>query len=145
MAKTKSISAPAVTPLKSARSGMTRAQMKKVLGDFHNRPAQISHEQMLQIEECVSSWGFSRRMMLGTLKLSGKELVAAIKNMDADLAETFAENAIAAKIYAGRMRNLAKLADTASVRLMLALSERADMDQLLKAAQTSRDAQEAAA
>lgn len=105
--------------------------------NFTHQPAQIEESLVDKIERdmrTAAPWSAWRRIALMSLTKSGAELIDAMKG-DHNIAESFANVAVNAKEYAGQLRALADMMDTASVRLYVALCGRPDVEKIIASAQ----------
>ena len=120
--------APAKAP---RRSRITALEADEFFKQFEASPAVISREDFNDIERAITKGSdvTTRRVGLGMLMLSGRELVKAVAERDSAVAVATA--AECARHAAGRLRELAKMLDTAEIRMTLALCNRPDMTELI--------------
>jgi hypothetical protein len=121
-----------------SESRKDKAQLLAIYRKFKRQPAQMTEEQMKQIEAVMQSYDINRRLLLGSLKNPARVIIKMAKNDE--LAPSVAQLVVAAESYARRLRDLADLMDTAHTRLSMALCERTDMSKLLKTARAEVDA-----
>lgn len=128
---------------KRGRQQLTERQAEKIFSDFLKQPAQLTVEQARAIESRLMSAGERgwRQALLLTLSRSGVELRDSF-TADKESAAMAAQLIAAAKDMASRLHDLAGLLKTAETRLRLVLCERADMEELLAAAESPTQAQE---
>lgn len=106
----------------------------KIWRDFRKQPAQITGEQVDRMEKkAQEETGLARRIALQSLTQSGKELSEAMR--DRETAVAFADAIRVIESYERRLKAMAELMHTASIRLGIAMSARRDMQQIMRAAQ----------
>jgi len=111
---------------------------EKLLSDFDAQPAQITNEQLDEIEANFLglSWRRSRRAALGTLAMSGMQLTKVITD-DRKGAFALAVARLSIEEYASHLRALADMMECAGTRIGIALCSREDMEALLAEAEGS--------
>jgi hypothetical protein len=103
-----------------------------VYRNFVEQPAQVSDEQVAEIEERYRADFIVLRLALASLARSGAYLAEGV---DADEnARAFADVAQRTDELSERLKSLAALMQTASLRLELALCKRPDMQTLVEMA-----------
>jgi len=131
---------PSKQPRRAPKKASTR-DLANMYRRFRTQPPQMTKEQMAAIDEdCRGpAQGVDRRIMLASLTRTGAELIAAAIEDD-ESGETVAQMIVRIQSYERRLRQLADWAQTAHIRLMMALAGREDMQQLLKSADASEKA-----
>jgi hypothetical protein len=121
---------------KTKQSVKKRAQdyafAEKLLSDFDAQPAQITKEQVAEIEKTFTAVdpARARRTALASLALSGMELTKKAVG-DRDDALTLAQARVLIERYASSLREFAGIIESAGVRIGIALCSRDDMQELV--------------
>ena len=116
---------------------MTNQELEKFEQDFESMKPFLTHNVLGEIEQDMGSnqpWGPWRRVGLAFLTRSGEQLIESVES-DRDSAVAMAAAVNGTKDYAERLRELAKLMDTASTRLRMALCWRDDMEEIFQDAE----------
>jgi len=116
------------------QQGVSNAELDALYEKFLQQPAQLTLQQMNNIERSISTadaeW---RRLALASLTKSGSELKQRF-GASREAAELAAELLAVAEDMGKRLHDIAAMLETASTRLMLSLCERPDMHELIAAA-----------
>ena len=116
---------------------MTNQELENFEQDFESMKPFLTHNVLGEIEQDMGSnqpWGPWRRVGLAFLTRSGEQLIESVES-DRDSAVAMAAAVNGTKDYAERLRELAKLMDTASTRLRMALCWRDDMEEIFQDAE----------
>ena len=116
---------------------MTDQELEKFEQDFECMKPFLTDDVLGEIEQDMGSnqpWGPWRRVGLAFLTRSGEQLIESVES-DRDSAVAMAAAVNGTKDYAERLRELAKLMDTASTRLRMALCSRDDMEEIFQDAE----------
>ncbi len=116
---------------------MTNQELEKFEQDFESIKPFLTDDVLGEIEQDMGSnqpWGPWRRVGLAFLTRSGKQLIESVEG-DRDGAVAMAAAVNGTGDYAERLRELAKLMDTASTRLRMALCWRDDMEEIFQDAE----------
>jgi len=129
----------------TARRSHKRSEEERDLAlwdQFAASPAQISGHDVDTIERgAQGADGVRRRVMLATLAFSGAELVEKFgAGATREAADAAAWSISEIEQFRDRLDSLRDLAETAAVRLRLALAEREDMADVLSAERKERAA-----
>jgi hypothetical protein len=116
---------------------------EKLFKDFDAQPAQISAEQLDEMESTFTGnpSGLFRRTALASLARSGAELIEGVTR-DRETALEFVRVQDGISDYAKRLRSFADIMDSASVRIGIALCSREDMQTLMEEAKATACGQE---
>lgn len=133
------------TKKSTKRNRKTRqdADLEALWRKFARSKPPISQDEMRSIEVNFSeqmSSGVTRRMALGALTRSGKQLRAAFgKRSDLESVEVGAEMVASIESYREFLRNVMDMLETARTRVQMAMCEREDMSEVLAAARKRLD------
>jgi hypothetical protein len=110
--------------------GFSRKQMEKLFAEIQQAPPTLSLEEMKEIEAAMNEdLGSVRRLALATLTRPGATLLESVKR-DREAAVTFAGAQSLLNVYITRLRRVADLLEQTNVFIMMALSQRADLDEI---------------
>lgn len=124
---------------------MTEEEADNILDEFNKQPAQITEDEMRQIEAAVQrdNDGIARRAALGALARSAKELMD-VAERDRGVAISLAVMADSIRTYSKRLDSLRSMMDSAATRISIALCIREDMSEILEEAKKPEHYQETA-
>jgi hypothetical protein len=123
-----------------ANSIIPRSWEDSFADDFLAQPAQITADERDQIETRAGGDddAIVRRLALASLTRSGAELIESV-SVSREMAVSTAHAADRVEDYANRLRSLADMMRSASMRLNIALCAREDMESVLEEAKALED------
>jgi hypothetical protein len=117
---------------KKAATAVSNREIDKLLRKFLKDPAPIDKDMLLRMTAKAEADDSLRPLILATLTRSGTRLMEMAR--DSALATDMARVAVAADIYAKRLREFAGFIEDAALRLNMGLCDRDDTDELISAA-----------